>query len=85
MRLYVGNLPFDIDDAALRELFAPYGELTVAEVVCDKYSGQSRGFGFVEFSAAAAAQAAIDALNGTEVEGRRIRVSEARPPRQFGS
>ena len=85
MRLYVGNLPFAIDDAMLRELFAPHGALMTAEVVCDKYTGQSRGFGFVEFSESAAGESAIAALDGSEIEGRRIRVSIARPPRQFGS
>lgn len=85
MKLFVGNLPFSIDDAALRDLFAPHGALKAAEVVCDKYTGKSRGFGFVEFSENANGESAIAALDGSEIEGRRIRVSVARPPRQFGS
>ena len=77
--LFVGSLPWGVDDAQLGELFAPYGEVVSARVVTDRDSGRSRGFGFVEFASAEAAQAAIEALDGTQVEGRTINVSVAKP------
>ena len=78
-KLFVGSLPWGVDDAQLGELFAPYGEVVSARVVTDRDSGRSRGFGFVEFASAEAAQAAIEALDGTQVEGRTINVSVAKP------
>jgi len=78
-KLFVGSLPWAIDDAALGELFAQYGEGTSARVVTDRETGKSRGFGFVEFADEAQAQAALEAMDGAEVEGRAIAVSFARP------
>ena len=86
-KIYVGNLAFSTDSAALRSLFAPHGEVTSAQVVEDRDTGRSRGFGFVTFSDATGANAAIAALNGKEVSGRALTVNEARAreerPRQF--
>jgi RNA recognition motif-containing protein len=78
-KLFVGSLPWGVDDAQLGELFAPYGEVLSARVVTDRESGRSRGFGFVEFANAESAQAAIEALDGSMVEGRQINVSVAKP------
>jgi RNA recognition motif-containing protein len=79
MKLYVGNLSYDTDDAGLRELFAPFGEPDSAKVITDRDTGRSKGFGFVEFSNNAEATAAVNALNGKEVNGRALTVNEARP------
>ena len=79
MNIYVGNLSFDTRDEDLREAFAPYGEIESTRVISDKGTGQSRGFGFVEMPNQAEAQAAISALNGTELQGRAISANEARP------
>ena len=76
--LYVGNLAFSTDTAALRALFAPHGEVTSAQVVQDRDTGRSRGFGFVEMTSADEAQQAISALNGKNVDGRQLTVSLAR-------
>ena len=78
-KLFVGSLPWGVDDAQLSELFSEHGEVTSARVVTDRDSGRSRGFGFVEFSNDEEAQAAIDAMDGATVEGRSITVSVARP------
>ena len=77
--VYVGNLSFSTDSTALRALFTPHGEVTGAQVVQDRETGRSRGFGFVEMSSADEAQQAIAALNGTNVDGRPLTVSLARP------
>lgn len=77
-RLFVGNLPYTIDDAGLSKLFAEVGEVISATVVKDKYSGRSRGFAFVEMEDEAAAKA-IETLNGKDIEDRKIIVNEARP------
>lgn len=77
--LFVGSLPFSTNDEELKELFAQFGEVTRANVVMDRDSGRSRGFGFVEMSDDEAAAAAIKQLDGSEMQGRRITVSEARP------
>jgi len=79
MNIYVSNLSFNVQDEDLREFFAPYGEVTSAKIINDKFTGKSRGFGFVEMSDDNAAQKAIDELNGGIVEGRTIRVTEAKP------
>lgn len=79
MKIYVGNLPFSVDDAKLKELFASYGEIEEATVIKDKYSGRSKGFGFVTFKDDAAAQKAISEMNNKEVEGRELKVNEAKP------
>lgn len=78
-KLFVGNLPWSLDDAGLQALFEGHGEVTSANVITDRDTGRSRGFGFVEFADDASAAAAVDALNGTEVDGREITVSIARP------
>ena len=78
-RLYVGSLPYTTTDAELTELFAQCGEVVSARVITDKYSGMSRGFGYVEYSLEAAAKAAAAKLNGLDMGGRRITVEEARP------
>ena len=79
MNIYVSNLSFNIKDEDLREFFTPYGEVTSAKVINDKFTGQSRGFGFVEMSDTAAANKAIEELNDATVDGRNIKVMEARP------
>jgi RNA recognition motif-containing protein len=78
-KLFVGSLPWGVDDQQLNDLFAQYGEIASARVVTDRDTGRSRGFGFVEFADDASAQAAIDAMDGADVEGRNITVSVARP------
>ena len=79
MNIYVGNLSWNLKDQDLQNLFSEYGEVTSAKIVLDKFTNRSKGFGFVEMSGDAEAQAAIDALNGTEVDGRNIVVNESRP------
>jgi RNA recognition motif-containing protein len=79
MNIYVSNLSFNVQDEDLKEFFAPYGEVTSAKVINDKVSGQSRGFGFVEMSDDAAAKKAITELDQATVEGRTIKVVEAKP------
>lgn len=79
MNLYVGNLSFDTSEEALRATFAEYGNVSSARVITDRETGQSRGFGFVEMDDAQAAQAAISALDGTDMDGRTLTVNEARP------
>ncbi|MBU1154658.1 MAG: RNA-binding protein [Proteobacteria bacterium] len=82
-KIFVGNLPFSTTSEELKELFAAYGEVISANVVTDRATGRSRGFGFVEMESAEA-DAAIGALNGKEMDGRALRVDQAneRPPRQ---
>ena len=79
MNIYVSNLSFNVQDEDLKEFFTPYGEVTSARVINDKATGQSRGFGFVEMSDDAAAKKAIVELNDATVDGRNIKVVEARP------
>ena len=79
MKLYVGNLSYDVTDNDLREAFAAHGQVTTADVVKDRQSGQSKGFGFVEMPSKDEASAAMQALNGTALRGRSINVNEARP------
>jgi RNA recognition motif-containing protein len=78
-KLFVGSLPWSVNDAELKTLFEPYGKVASAKVVTDKQTRRSKGFGFVEFETEAEASAAINALNGSEVKGRNIIVSEAKP------
>lgn len=78
MKLYVGNLPYNISDDQLRDVFARFGTPDSARVITDRASGQSKGFGFVEFSDDEQAKAALS-LNGTEFGGRSLTVNEARP------
>lgn len=79
MNIYVGNLSYDLDDQQLQQLFEQHGAVSSARVIVDRFSGQSKGFGFVEMPNDAEANQAIAALNEQEVDGRRIRVNEARP------
>jgi RNA recognition motif-containing protein len=79
MNIYVGNLSRDVTDQDLRQAFEAYGQVTSATVIRDRFSGESRGFGFVEMPSREEAQAAIAALNGASLKGQPIRVSEARP------
>lgn len=81
-KLYVGNLPYSVAEAKLQEHFAKHGNVVSARIITDKFSGRSKGFGFVEMSSDDEAQRAISALNGTDFEGRNIVVSEARPQEQ---
>jgi RNA recognition motif-containing protein len=78
-KLYVGNLPFQVDSSDLEQLFSEFGAVQSAQVIEDRESGRSRGFGFVEMSSAEDAQAAIDGLHDREYQGRRLMVNEARP------
>jgi|SRR3989344_3702790 len=78
-KLFVGSLPWKATDQDLQDLFATYGEVLSAKVVMDKFTGKSRGFAFVEMANDEQAQAAIDALNGTEMMGRPIVVNVAKP------
>jgi len=79
MNIYVGNLSYDMSTENLRQAFEAYGEVSSANIVKDKYSGQSRGFGFVEMPNRAEAQTAIEKLNGKDLSGQQMKVSEARP------
>jgi RNA recognition motif-containing protein len=79
MNIYVGNLSFEVSEGNLRQAFEAFGQVSSARIVKDKYSGQPRGFGFVEMPDRARAQAAIDSLNGKELLGRQMNVNEARP------
>lgn len=79
VRLYVGNLPYSITQSRLQEIFSPFGALGEVTVISDKFSGRSKGFGFVEFENAEEARVAIEKLNGTDMDGRNIIVNEARP------
>lgn len=78
-KLYVGGLPYSVTDGQLQELFSAHGTVESAKVIADKFTGQSRGFGFVEMSSGSEAQSAISALNGTQYEGRSLVVNEAKP------
>jgi RNA recognition motif-containing protein len=84
MNIYVGNLSWNLKDQDLSNLFASYGEVTSAKIVTDKFTQRSKGFGFVEMADDASAQAAITALNGSEVDGRNIVVNESRPKPEGG-
>jgi len=78
MNIYVGNLSRDMKDASLRETFVVFGEVTSASIITDKFSGESRGFGFVQMPKSEEAQKAISGLNGKNVMGRNLTVNEAR-------
>ena len=79
MNIYVSNLSFNVQDEDLRDFFTPFGEVTSAKIIMDKMTNRSRGFGFVEMSDNAAAQTAITDLNEAVVEGRTVKVMEAKP------
>jgi RNA recognition motif-containing protein len=84
MNIYVANLNFDIQSEELKEIFTPYGEVTSANVITDKVTGRSRGFGFVEMSDDTAAKTAIAELDGSDFGGRAIKVNEAKPREDRG-
>ena len=79
MNIYIGNLPYSISEDELRELFAAHGEVSSSSIIMDRDSGRSKGFGFVEMPDKGSAETAIEAINQTEVQGRSVRVNEARP------
>jgi RNA recognition motif-containing protein len=85
-KIYVGGLPYSTTEAQLNDLFATHGTVQSARIITDKFTGQSRGFGFVEMGSAEEAKKAITALNGTQFEGRTLTVNEAKPqePRSGG-
>lgn len=84
MNIYVGNLSWNLKDQDLSNLFASHGDVSSAKIVTDKFTGRSKGFGFVEMPNDDQAQAAIAALNGSEVDGRNIVVNESRPKPEGG-
>lgn len=84
LKLYVGGLPYATKEQELSDLFAQHGTVVSARIMVDKFTGQSRGFGFVEMSSDSEAQAAISALNGSQVGGRSLTVNEARPQEPRG-
>src|SRR5690349_16924798 len=79
MNIYVSNLSFNVQNEDLKEFFTPYGEVTSAKIINDRETGRSRGFGFVEMTDNAAAQKAVGELDGAAVDGRNIKVMEAKP------
>jgi RNA recognition motif-containing protein len=83
-RLYVGNLAYQVDDGQLQQLFGQFGTVQNAQVIMDRDTGRSKGFGFVEMGSDQEAQAAIEGLNGKDVEGRALTVNEARPKTDGG-
>jgi len=79
MNIYIGNLPHASTEEEVRSIFENHGQVTTVKIITDKFTGNSKGFGFIEMPNANEAKAAIEALNGTEVGGRRVRVNEAQP------
>jgi RNA recognition motif-containing protein len=79
MNIYVGNLSYEVSEDDLRQAFEAHGEVTSANVISDKFTGRSRGFGFVEMPKEDEAKAAIEAMNGFDLKGRTLNVNEARP------
>ena len=79
MNIYVGNLSYDVTEDEIRDIFSPHGEISSLSIIKDKYSGQSKGFGFVEMPNQAEAEEAIKALNESELKGRNIKVNQAKP------
>lgn len=79
MKVYVGNLPFDVDDGKLKELFSSYGDIEEAIVIKNNFSGRSKGFGFITFKEEESAKKAISEMNEKEIEGRKLNVNEAKP------
>ncbi len=84
MNIYVGNLAYEVTDDDLNEAFSPFGEVTSARVIRDRFTDRSRGFGFVEMSNDTEAQTAIDDVNGKEIKGRAVTVNQARPREDRG-
>ena len=85
MNIYVGNLSFEVTEEELRQAFEAFGQVESTSVVQDRYSGRSRGFGFVEMPTSEEANAAINGLNGTDLKGRTLRINEARPRNERSS
>jgi len=83
-KLYVGNLPYNVTDESLEQMFAAHGTVQSAQIIMDRDTGRSKGFGFVEMGSDAEAQTAIAAMNGHEVDGRTLTVNEARPKTEGG-
>ena len=83
--VYVGNMSFDTTETKLRELFEAHGEVTSVNIITDRYTGRPRGFAFVEMATEEASKAAIAALDGQEVDGRTLKVNEAKPRRSAGA
>ena len=79
MNIYVGNLPYSVTESELRESFSGFGEVSRVNLITDKFTGQSKGFGFVEMDNNSEADAAIKGLNGTDMKGRNITVNQAKP------
>jgi len=79
MNIYVGNLPYGLTDDELRDVFSEFGEVATVNIITDKFSGQSKGFGFVEMPSNSEADEAIKALNGSALKGRNIKVNQAKP------
>jgi len=79
MNIYVGNLPYSISEDELRAAFASFGEVSSASIIMDKMTGRSKGFGFVEMPSKEEAEAAIKAMDGSDLKGRNVKVNEARP------
>ncbi len=79
MNIYVGNLPYSVTESELRESFSDFGEVSRVNLITDKFTGQSKGFGFVEMDKNSEADAAIKGLNGTDMKGRNITVNQAKP------
>ncbi len=83
-KLYVGGLPYAVTEDKLQEIFSAHGTVESARVITDRFTGRSRGFGFVEMSSEEEAQTAIDSLNGSDLDGRSLTVNEARPQENRG-
>jgi len=79
MKIYVGNLPYNVTEEELRTAFAAFGEVSSVELITDRFTGQSKGFAFVEMASNASADAAIKGLNDTPMGGRRLKVNQAKP------
>jgi RNA recognition motif-containing protein len=84
MKLYVGNLPYSMTDADLQDLFSQHGTVQSVQIIIDRDTGRSKGFGFVEMGSSEEAQAAIAALHDKEINGRKLTVNEARPREERG-
>lgn len=84
MNIYVGNLPYSFTSSDLENTFTPYGEVASTQVIMDRATGRSRGFGFVEMADDAAGREAIEKLEGSDLDGRRLTVNEARPRQERG-
>ncbi|MCK4464881.1 MAG: RNA-binding protein [Bacteroidales bacterium] len=82
MNIYVGNLHYNVTEDELKEIFKGYGEVVSSKIITDKYSGRSKGFGFIEMSNDSEAKEAIDGVNGTEIGGREVKVNQARERRE---